>query len=578
MRAIAADTVHSDLLPSFSTEPGPWQGGRFLLVAVLAAELLAGVGGCRSFYRKAADKEVSEVLAEKDRYPQWKIEQFHVYPDPRARFADPTNPDRPPKPPDDPAAFDLSPNPQKAKHVGIAKVVGAAYMDVLTKWDKENREKAKQEKEQAVAEAKKSGGALPVDIAAAIGTVPGIGSTHPFLINLEQAVELAVFNSREYQDAREDLYLTALPVTLERFSFAAQFFAAEEAVYTFAGKDVPGGPQNNWALNSNVGFAKLFPTGAVMLFRIANQTVFNFGSGIQNVTTSVSTLSLDLVQPLLRGGGRAVTLEPLTQAERNLLYEIRTYARFRKQIYVAIAGGGGGSITGGQFIPSGVLSPNNVNPNAGASSSGLVPGTGNSVATALIVPNGPAVLVGVSGTQNLSVAIPSPVSGYLGTMLQYVQIALDHYNIGRYENFLKLFQGYQEGGDVSQLQTDQVEQSLLTARSSLLLDEEQYIDALDKFRLQLGLPPDLPIELDVGELTPIMQQFERYELVFRQYEAASTEASTFASEEAVPRLRRSCAACSPRRRSSAVRASASRLSSAGRPGKSCPTRSLTPSC
>src|SRR2546430_6264360 len=49
------------------------------------------------------------------------------------------------------------------------------------------------------------------------------------LFRSEQAVELGLINSREYQDTREDLYLTALPVTMERFAFAAQFFAAGQA-------------------------------------------------------------------------------------------------------------------------------------------------------------------------------------------------------------------------------------------------------------------------------------------------------------------------------------------------------------
>src|SRR5713226_5491963 len=70
--------------------------------------------GCtRNFFRQRADKEVREVLAEKDQYPQWQIEHWHVYPDPRARSADTGHPDRPPMPPDDPAAYDLSPHSQK---------------------------------------------------------------------------------------------------------------------------------------------------------------------------------------------------------------------------------------------------------------------------------------------------------------------------------------------------------------------------------------------------------------------------------------------------------------------------------
>ena len=50
-----------------------------------------------------------------------------------------------------------------------------------------------------------------------------------YLLTLDQAAELAMFNSREYQDQREDLYLAALPVTQERFSFMAQLFAGQEA-------------------------------------------------------------------------------------------------------------------------------------------------------------------------------------------------------------------------------------------------------------------------------------------------------------------------------------------------------------
>ncbi len=67
---------------------------------------------------------------------------MHVYPDSRARFADPTNPDRPPMPPDDPAAYDLSPNPQKPGKPGVARVEGSGYLDLMTKWDAENRAEA----------------------------------------------------------------------------------------------------------------------------------------------------------------------------------------------------------------------------------------------------------------------------------------------------------------------------------------------------------------------------------------------------------------------------------------------------
>lgn len=95
----------------------------------------------------------------------------------------------------------------------------------------------------------------------------------PYRINLEQSVELGLVNSREFQSRREDLYLTALPVTLERFAFSAQFFATEQAIRERSGRLTPEGQHNRWRLGTDTGFTKTFSTGALLLFRLANQTV-----------------------------------------------------------------------------------------------------------------------------------------------------------------------------------------------------------------------------------------------------------------------------------------------------------------
>jgi hypothetical protein len=329
---------------------------------------------------------------------------------------------------------------------------------------------------------------------------------------------------------------------LERFSFATQFFAVGEAIREWAGRETGGpvspgtsGSRNDWALNGNVGFTKLFPTGALLLFNFANQTVFNL-AGTGRGVVSQSTINLDLIQPFLRGGGRAVTLEPLTQAERNLVYEIRNYARFRKEFYVAIAGGGGGSITGANFQPTGVIAASTFSPAAGAArSSGLTPG---------VIPTPPVtgeigltVQPGSSGAFALQTALAAPVSGYLTTLLQAAQVRVDLYNIGKLEEFLKLARALQEGGDISQLQTDQFEQSLLRGRSSLLSDQLQYLQSLDTFKLQLGLPTNLAIEEDDSPFRPLNEQFQRYEDLFNAFLAASNEPLRFGTLELVPKVR-----------------------------------------
>jgi hypothetical protein len=557
-------------------------GAGFWLALALGLALVPA--GCtRRFYRNAADREVASVLAEKDQYKDWRIEQYHVYPDPRARFADPTNPDRPPMPPDDPAAHDLSPNPQKPGHAGVGRIEGAGYLKLLADWDAQNRAEAeaaakkKAEEEKAGAEPAEKIPVPPTELpkpgpgepppippqekldseakekpkdqagyagpggaasTTSLSTKPREGEPRPYLLKLEQAVELGLINSREYQDRREDLYLTALPVTLERFAFAPQLFIAEQAIRQWAGSQTPGGPQNNWTFNTNTGLGKLFSTGALLLVNFANQTVINLtGSGPH--TTSQSTINLDLVQPLLRGGGRAVTLEPLTQSERNLLYEIRTFARFRKEFYVALAGGGtggGGSITGAVFQPSGVISPIIVSPGAGVGGTGLLPGV---PPTARVTGNpGLQVTPGTAGLIGLQTAFASPASGYLSTLLQAAQLRVDEYNIAKLDSFFKLAQAVQEGGDISQLQTDQFEQALLTGRSTLLTDQQQYLQNLDQFKIQLGLPTNLKIELDDTPFRPLNEQFQRYEDLFAEFTKASTDPLPFGTLELVPMVRR----------------------------------------
>ena len=115
----------------------------------LATGLLAGSAGCtRRYYREQTDKDVSEILANKDKYEDWKIENWWVYPHPLSRFADSSNPDRPPMPPDDPAAYTLSPNPQHPPHAGIKCTEGTGYLDLIAQWDHENREQRERQEAQ----------------------------------------------------------------------------------------------------------------------------------------------------------------------------------------------------------------------------------------------------------------------------------------------------------------------------------------------------------------------------------------------------------------------------------------------
>ena len=52
-------------------------------------------------------------------------------------------------PPDDPASHDMAPNPQKGRLVGIKYIEGDNYLDLMARWDMENRaRKAEEEAKQ----------------------------------------------------------------------------------------------------------------------------------------------------------------------------------------------------------------------------------------------------------------------------------------------------------------------------------------------------------------------------------------------------------------------------------------------
>lgn len=590
---------------------------RALAWCLLAVLLLDGTGCSRRYFRERADNQVDSLLKEKSCDPRWNLEGYHVYPNPAARFGDGTNPDRPPMPPDDPAAYELSPNPQKPYcKGGCGLVEGVGYLDLLDRWDMENRaerearekarleeqtkddkpkdEKPKDEPAKA-AQVVPAGGRVKVvqvgqpkqvppaepsklgvirvsyqstskeekpateakpaappaaatqnpgeltpeqileraegrarrelaDVVTVGGTIPEaeadkrVSQERTFLIKLEQAVELGLINSREYQTRREDLYQAALPVTVERFAFCPQLFSAETAFNERFGRRTAEGLTNRWRLESVNGFSQLFSTGGLLLLSFANRTVFNLTNAPD---TSVSTFSLDIIQPLLRGGGWAVTLEPLTQAERNLLYAVRDFAKFRQDFYVFVAGGqpniqGVNIVTGANILRGTVSAAPLLVPDG-------VPVTGSIVGSLVqpqVVPNSSAIL----GPLNIGNV---QTQGYLSTLIEKAQLVNQYRNIVALQRFLTLFRVYLEGGIVNSVQVGNIEQTLLQSIDRTLTQQATYRQSVDQFKQQLGLPMWLRLEVEDGPLQPMFEQTRRYEDISNQYDQLWNEALGF---------------------------------------------------
>ncbi len=173
--------------------------------------------------------------------------------------------------------------------------------------------------------------------------------TNRRVLTVEDALQMAVTHSREYQTAKEQLYLAALSLTGAKHAFTPQFFAGADASWRRTFREVKS--TNSVAvrttiddkgvgnLTSQVGVGQLFKTGGSLTLTLANDILndlFLYYTGDPH-RSIVSTISVKLAQPLLRGFGRNNEfVEKLTQAHRDVIYAVRTHAFFQDDFAVGI--------------------------------------------------------------------------------------------------------------------------------------------------------------------------------------------------------------------------------------------------
>ncbi len=262
-----------------------------------------------------------------------------------------------------------------------------------------------------------------------------------------RSMELALLHSRDYQSQIEQLYFAALAFTLERFEFSTRWFARQGT--TFSSNGTPGSPNDSrlLSLNQGVGFSRSLPAGGQLLVDFANSFVWQFAG--DTVSSASSGLLVSFLQPVLRGAAREVRLEQLTQTERNLLYAIRDFVRFRRGFYVDVSGG----------------------------------------------------------------------TGYLGLLALAQGIRNAQSNLEALERNLREHEQLARNEQVAPIQVDQVSQQYQAGRLTLLATQQALAARLDAFKLELGLPPQLEVELDPDALKPFELNDPRLESLRQKNEA-----------------------------------------------------------
>lgn len=160
------------------------------------------------------------------------------------------------------------------------------------------------------------------------------------VVDLDDALEASVTHGRDYLARKEFVFLSALDLTLARYRLAPIFDARASGTRANDTRTAVIEDEFNELISTNTfsrrqsaGFDWLLATGA-RLSADFTQDFLRIMTG--NESINESDLAVSLVQPLLQGGGIPVTLEALTQAERDLLYDLRSFANFRRSYIVGV--------------------------------------------------------------------------------------------------------------------------------------------------------------------------------------------------------------------------------------------------
>ena len=400
----------------------------FLCLVAIAAVLGSSAGCSRQHqhYRMRADREVYSVLREGNRDPRWQIDDYRINPDPASRMFAPFHPDKEPMPPDDPAAH--------------RKMHGVAGMKGSDRWYEHGRTQTVENPRWRQFLMFNDKGEIPLD--------------------RNEAIELARLHSPEYQAALENLYLTAMEVSRQRFRYDVQFFGGDSLSYTTGSRGGRAGARSRGTHtltnSAEIGANRALATGGTWVVDLANTVTWTLtGQGSWSAT---SLINAGLTQPLLRGASRKVVLESLTQAERDFLVAVRQMVLFQQGHYTRIVSGASPMNTG---APSGASRAN----------------------------------------------VPSLSGGFYGLLAEQIRIQNQRQNIiGTEENlsrFIEMFDANQVS-DVTQI--EEMRQNLFSAQSRLLTQINRYQGNVETYIRSLGLPPDLADSVSISD--PLLEQFQ----------------------------------------------------------------------
>lgn len=148
-------------------------------------------------------------------------------------------------------------------------------------------------------------------------------------LTLKDVLIIATRNNRDYQTAKEDVYLETLSLISQRYQYSLRYGVDGGVTWT------SDGDEENVSADLNLNLMKWLAQGTQITFNIAQEYLKYLTGSVDETFQTV--VGLDIFQPLFRGAGRKIAQADLIQAERDVVYQIRSFLRYQRSFSVTVA-------------------------------------------------------------------------------------------------------------------------------------------------------------------------------------------------------------------------------------------------
>jgi outer membrane protein TolC len=149
----------------------------------------------------------------------------------------------------------------------------------------------------------------------------------PAILTLEEALRIATTCNRDYKTQRDTFFLTAQALGLTRRDFREWVFTGSLSNNLTDGEEIELFESTALAFT---GTRTVLPTGGSLAIT-GTWTQF-YEPEAEHTITGTATFT----QPLLKGAGKSIAWEPLTLAERGLVYSARSFEIYRQDFTISI--------------------------------------------------------------------------------------------------------------------------------------------------------------------------------------------------------------------------------------------------